>query len=523
MKKSLHLHQLIHSLNKGEKRYFKLFAATFEGKTKAYIKLFEAIDKQKSYDEKALKQKFAKESFVKYFAVAKNNLFNLILKSLRVYHSDKHVFQQLQNLKNDVFLLKDRDLAEIARLQLDKGSKLAEETNNFFDQILFAQWNLHFETHDYYLGNSNVDLEQLIEERLALCKQYLVCNQYVMINQKMYILLNRKGMRAKLVQEQLQVLFEHPLLQGSPPNHFIASMYYYHARCTYFHSKKNLTAYINDAKACLELFEGHPKRQQQEILSYFNTYTNYIGACLKIDDAPTLQKKLDRYLAALERNKREKFVQHDYERRKFDIQHYFISKHYIFNHQFEQAVTKLEKSLPILVKIQPLLTDFDAIKYKYLFAYSYFGKDDFKKAQHHTQELLNNPSLKKLPSKLLAVHLLNLLLHYEQKNYIHLDYLLKNTRQFFSRNDLLYEFENNSLKLLRQLTKVHYSETTKKHQLLEKYAAIFQKLKETNTPEQLDAFQNLDMLWWIKKQLAASDKKNYHKKELIHKAKNANL
>ncbi len=507
MKKSLHLHQLIHSLNKGEKRYFKLFAATFEGKTKAYIKLFEAIDKQKSYDEKALKQKFAKESFVKYFAVAKNNLFNLILKSLRVYHGDKHPFQQIQNLKNDVFLLKDRDLAEIARLQLDKANKLALEIGSLTDQILFSQWNLNFEAYEYYLGNSTIALEQLIDEKLALCEQWFIHSQYAALSQKMDILLNRKGLRKEDVQQQLQALFEHPLLQGPPPNYFLAAIYYYQARCTYFHSQKNITEYINNIHTCLQLFEEYPKLQQQEASAYFTFFSSYINASLKIDGTPTLQKKLDSYLAALERNKKEKFVQHDYERRKFEIQYHLPIKHYIFHHKFEQAVVKLEKSIPTLTKIQSSLNDYDVIKYDYLFAYSYFGNGKLKKAQFHVHELLNAPSLKKLPTQLLAVHLLNLLLHYEQKNYIHLDYLLKNTRLFFSRNDLLYEFENNSIKLLRQLLKPNHSEAKAKHQLLKKYLNIFQKLKDI--PEQLEAFSNLDMLWWIERQLATSDKKNH--------------
>ena len=49
--------------------------------------LFEAIDKQQSYDEKAVISKFSKEQFVKQFPVAKNYLYNLILKALDVYHS----------------------------------------------------------------------------------------------------------------------------------------------------------------------------------------------------------------------------------------------------------------------------------------------------------------------------------------------------------------------------------------------------------------------------------------------------
>ena len=56
-------------MTQSEKRYFKMFVSVFEGKNKTYVKLYNAIDKQKEYDEKALKEKFKNEPFVKHFAV----------------------------------------------------------------------------------------------------------------------------------------------------------------------------------------------------------------------------------------------------------------------------------------------------------------------------------------------------------------------------------------------------------------------------------------------------------------------
>ena len=82
------LFRLIKSLTPNEKGYFKKFSKIHvrEGKNN-YMMLFEAIDKQIEYDEKAIINKFSKEQFVKQFPVAKNYLYNLILKALDVYHS----------------------------------------------------------------------------------------------------------------------------------------------------------------------------------------------------------------------------------------------------------------------------------------------------------------------------------------------------------------------------------------------------------------------------------------------------
>ena len=57
------LFYLIKSLTKSEKRSFKLFASTTEvGKKSIYIDVFDAIEKQKKYDEKNIHFDFSSKS-----------------------------------------------------------------------------------------------------------------------------------------------------------------------------------------------------------------------------------------------------------------------------------------------------------------------------------------------------------------------------------------------------------------------------------------------------------------------------
>lgn len=52
---SLELHELIHSLKPSEKRYFKLEASKHNSdKKNKYLSLFEAVEKQKEYNETEL-------------------------------------------------------------------------------------------------------------------------------------------------------------------------------------------------------------------------------------------------------------------------------------------------------------------------------------------------------------------------------------------------------------------------------------------------------------------------------------
>ena len=83
-----HLHQLIKSLSAPEKGYIKKQAMLHViGSQNKYIKIFDAIDKQKEYNEKELIRKFKGEPILNNFAVAKNYLFKFILKSLESYNT----------------------------------------------------------------------------------------------------------------------------------------------------------------------------------------------------------------------------------------------------------------------------------------------------------------------------------------------------------------------------------------------------------------------------------------------------
>ena len=84
-----HLHQLIKSLSAPEKGYIKKHAMLHViGSQNKYIKIFDAIDKQKVYDEKEIIRKFKGEPTLNNFAVAKNYLFKFILKSLESYNTN---------------------------------------------------------------------------------------------------------------------------------------------------------------------------------------------------------------------------------------------------------------------------------------------------------------------------------------------------------------------------------------------------------------------------------------------------
>ena len=96
MKTSTELFELIKSLTKTEKRYFKLSASGFKKEDNNYLKLFNALDKQSEYDEKKIVAQFPEEKFIKELRVTKKYLYKLITRSLISYHEESSVNSKLK-------------------------------------------------------------------------------------------------------------------------------------------------------------------------------------------------------------------------------------------------------------------------------------------------------------------------------------------------------------------------------------------------------------------------------------------
>ncbi|MGL4598833.1 MAG: hypothetical protein ACRCYO_15055, partial [Bacteroidia bacterium] len=118
---STDLHQLIRSLDKKEKAYFKLVSEP----NADYVRLFDAIVRQRVYDEAEIKKQFAGEAFLKRFAPVKNYLFHQVLESLVKQYSGATVDVLIREQLRKAELLLGKGLRKTAHKLLVKARKLA--------------------------------------------------------------------------------------------------------------------------------------------------------------------------------------------------------------------------------------------------------------------------------------------------------------------------------------------------------------------------------------------------------------
>src|SRR5690606_35183353 len=181
MKKTDVLFDLIHSLSKSEKRFIKLNARFHQG-DKAYLKLFDAIEKQKEYDEEALKVKFRNEKFVKQFSVVKNYLQQFILKQLRSYNSESKASIICQNLLIDIEILYWKGQFVLMKRLIHKAEKIAEKYQLYLVLEELLNWESRLNTAQVKITLENV--EEANKKHEAYMERYCHIVEYKkLINQ----------------------------------------------------------------------------------------------------------------------------------------------------------------------------------------------------------------------------------------------------------------------------------------------------------------------------------------------------
>jgi len=123
------LFQIIKSLTKSEKRYFKLFVSRITSAEDAkFYKLFDIIDKQKEYDEQKILKK-APDIKSTQLSNIKAHLYKQILQSLRLYHVSNDIDMRIREMMDYTTILYNRCLYSLSLKSLEKARTLAIEND----------------------------------------------------------------------------------------------------------------------------------------------------------------------------------------------------------------------------------------------------------------------------------------------------------------------------------------------------------------------------------------------------------
>lgn len=226
----MQLYELIQSMTKAEKRYFKLYAqmGSKKGQVPKYIALFDVLNSQQEYDDEMIKKKG-------FGGDTKAFLNEKLLESLHVFHLRKSPDAELRLLLNQIAILFEKKLWIQMGKRLKKARQLAEENERFLFLLEIIEW-------EQELGFKNVNTNQreqqrkLIKERNEIKKKYNDENQYEDLAVEAYALKLKDRFKNPNNQKEFEKFCDTPLLNENAhlPSKRAKIQYHHlnHIRCT---------------------------------------------------------------------------------------------------------------------------------------------------------------------------------------------------------------------------------------------------------------------------------------------------
>lgn len=487
MAKKENLFLLIKSLTKAEKRYFKLF--TFKGekqKSNNYLQLFEAIDKQACYDEAAIKKQFAQYTFVKQLHVTKNYLSQLILKSLRNFHSKLSKESELRDLLKDIEILFYKQLYGQCQGVINKAYQIAQEYEYLPILLDINSWKRRVCLATSAGLSSHTTLNEVqLDNEVCLRKLSHLQNYWDWTVNMFERMQPYKSFANNLLNNEW-------FKDSSRADTIQAQKLYYHVLMGYYVMiKQDKAQAIKVIDELIQLLEAHPKHITEDVGAYMTALNNKVGLLLdfkEYEHIPVLLQKI--------RSAHKKYQVKGVTSANIKVQLHT----YNLELELYRDTEDYKAGLALMPDIEAFLSTYTTrapddymLCFYYQFAYLYFKQKQYSEALHWLNIILAaklDTSRKDLQS---YARFLYLIIHFELGNIIVLRYAVEACRRFLKKEKSgLNSFEKT---LLSFFSKICTQSPDKFHDLFAKLQ--IELFLNTSPEERSQCLDYLNFEHWI--------------------------
>lgn len=488
MSASTHLFQLIKSLSQSEKRYFKIFSS-FQAGNKVYLELFDAIAKQKEYDEKKLKDKLK----IKAFATAKNYLYSLIMRSLRSQQQDKNISLELKDLLKDIEILFQKGLYEQSLKLLVKAKKLAQAYEKFpllleIYQLehLIANVSINTAQHKQIFENNNKEVTNTIAAFKEQMEHRKVIN----------LLIYKRSTRGKMVRsesDKKEVYERARLFLNEKPETLLSyktGMFHHNIKELYYYSINDMEGAYQNSKNSIRHLESNPALLSQELNNYMFALNNLMNAQMSLHKYEEIKSSLDKL----------KSIPATTPIEKARIFGFYASKEIIYLAHTGRYKEGLE-SVPVIE--EQLVLYKDKIHKPACYAiYSnieelYIVCGKFKQALYWNNKILNDPKIESFHDFYSNARISEIVIHYELENIEKVQSLIKSYYQFLIKNKGKYKYENSLIRFFKNLINI-----SDQQDLQKEFTRFHKELLElAGNPYENHAFDFFDLTSWLESKI----------------------
>jgi hypothetical protein len=441
------LFQLVHTLQKAEKRHFKLYIKRSSGKEDLkIIRLFDALDKLDDYDEKLLLKKLSGIQKTQ-LANLKSHLYKELLASLRLLKTTENIDLQLSEHLDNARLLYNKGLKIQSLKILEKAKELAKEHQKFNTLVQLISLEKKIET--LHITRSSVDKTEILTGEAMEISGHIDrvtrLSNLALLLYRWYVINGHA--RNEEDEKDIKAFFKQNLPNNGTISGFYEKLYLYQSYCWYAFIRQDFLMYYRYSQKWIDLFEENPLLKEVETGHYvkgMHTLLNALFDLRNFEKFDIVIKQFEGYSLT------EAAQQHDNFRT-----HTFI---YINSAKINYHLMKgtFKDGLALVPGIEEKLNDYALqvdrhriLVFTYKIAMLYFGNGDYEKSIDYLQKIIHGPMDLRIDLQCYA-RLLHMMAHYEMGNYDIMESLIKSVYRFMAKMKNLTVVEEEIFRFLKQ-------------------------------------------------------------------------
>ena len=488
MKNKENIVDLIKSLSKSEKRYFKLFVSNNSiGESSHYLKLFDLIEETGSAEKQTIQKLYGDDHFMKIgFRVYKNLLYKQILKSLRSYHSEGSVDDRVMELIRDSKILFERNLHQNAIKILAKAKSIAikYEKNTLLLEVI--QWEKKIIRALFGKTTEKQIIDLSKEEKLVVHKIDNAIEYWKVSTQMLHSYRINGVARTKEDVEKYNTIFRVPPLKKKElPLSYEAKKNYLFTHLLHFLTNNNLEGFYEYTKKIVHLMETYPEQIVDKPSNYSNALYNFIIST----------KSLNKYEEFFSMILKLKSL---FKKFELPITHLIACNVIEFSGYIK--IGQLKKAELLLTEIEAIINQQKDANEVFIINRTlfYFVTKKYHKALISLNEILNNENIYLSQEHYTFAKIFQLIIHFEKGNHDFLPYLIIAIYKFLLQKKKLFKFESLLIKFIRNRINIIKSEKEEK----EAFKALHKELVIISADSMEARFlEHFDIISWLESKI----------------------
>ena len=482
---------LIKSLNTSEKRYFKLFAdRQGSGKYKSYLKVFDLIDDQGDiYDEQLLKKKLKVKSEIEMLPRTKVYLHDLIMKSMRLYRSEKDIAREVFDLIHDELFYTEKGLIGMRAKTIKRAKELAYTHDLMFLLLAIIQRERVYALK-YSGGDALQKMEQIHNEEITVLKHLNNEAELGRISYRLWVQLIIDPLSGdKNVLQDFTAYKQHDLLQDYDQlQTFMEKISFLRSHSLICKITNDVAGHFEFNKKIVELFNTYPQQKFNVNFNYIDALGNYLSASHKAG----IYDEFEHVIEQLNSLPKEKFKD------EVSIAVTVINNKllYIMNTgKFDLGDDLIKEFEAVCITYKKLITESFFLINNYNIMVMLFVKKEYERALIHCLRVIDTKSQARAELQH-GAQMMQLVLHFELNNLVFLESLCRNTIRSMKNEKRFNEFDQIFCTYIKKLIK------TPQRELKPVFSQMFEEflMMKKRSPENIHVFM-VETLAWCKSKI----------------------